>query len=204
MTAIIIPLEFAPLTLRSDLEEIITNEQADEQFFELCQANRDLRIERNAKGEIIFMPPTGTETGNRNFRVIQQLANWTDADGTGIGFDSSTGFTLPNGAKRSPDASWIQLSRWQSLTCEQQIKFAPICPDFVVELRSASDRLSDLQEKMAEYIQNGSGLGWLIDRTNKKVYIYRSQSQVECLNNPQTIDASPDLNGFILNLGKIW
>jgi len=204
MTAIIIPLEFAPLTLRSDPEEIITNEQADEQFFELCQANRDLRIERNAKGEIIFMPPTGTETGNRNFRVIQQLANWTDADGTGIGFDSSTGFTLPNGAKRSPDASWIQLSRWQSLTCEQQIKFAPICPDFVVELRSASDRLSDLQEKMAEYIQNGSGLGWLIDRTNKKVYIYRSQSQVECLNNPQTIDASPDLNGFILNLGKIW
>ncbi len=204
MTAIIIPLEFAPLTLRSDPEEIITNEQADEQFFELCQANRDLRIERNAKGEIIFMPPTGTETGNRNFRVIQQLANWTDADGTGIGFDSSTGFTLPNGAKRSPDASWIQLSRWQSLTFEQQVKFAPICPDFVVELRSASDRLSDLQEKMAEYIQNGSGLGWLIDRTNKKVYIYRSQSQVECLNNPQTIDASPDLNGFILNLGKIW
>jgi len=204
MTAIIIPLEFAPLTLRSDPQEIITNEQADEQFFELCQANRDLRIERNAKGEIIFMPPTGAETGNRNFRVIQQLANWTDADGTGIGFDSSTGFTLPNGAKRSPDASWIQLSRWQSLTCEQQIKFAPICPDFVVELRSASDRLSDLQEKMAEYIQNGSGLGWLIDRTNKKVYIYRSQSQVECLNNPQTIDASPDLNGFILNLAKIW
>jgi Uma2 family endonuclease len=201
---IIIPLEFAPLTMRSDPQEIITNEQADEQFFELCQENRDLRIERNAKGEIIFMPPTGAETGNRNFKLNQQLANWTDVDGTGIGFDSSTGFTLPNGAKRSPDASWIKLSRWQSLTSDRQIKFAPICPDFVVELRSASDRLSDLQAKMEEYIQNGSSLGWLIDRTNKKVYIYRSQSQIECLDNPNTIDGSPELNGFILDLGKIW
>jgi Uma2 family endonuclease len=204
MTAIIIPLEFAPLTMRSDPQEIIPNEQADEQFFELCQVNRDLRIERNASGEIIFMPPTGAETGNRNFKVIQQLANWTDIDGTGIGFDSSTGFTLPNGAKRSPDASWIKLSRWQCLSLDQQAKFAPTCPDFVVELRSASDRLSDLQAKMAEYMQNGSILGWLIDRTDKKVYVYRPQSELECLDNPNMIDASPELNGFILDLGKIW
>jgi Uma2 family endonuclease len=203
MTAIIIPLEFAPLTIRSDPQEIVTNEQADQQFFELCQVNRDLRIERNSRGEIIFMSPTGAETGNRNSKIIQQLANWTDIDGTGIEFDSSTGFTLPNGAKRSPDASWIKLSRWQCLSLDQQAKFAPICPDFVVELRSASDRLSDLQAKMTEYMQNGSSLGWLIDRTDKKVYIYR-QSQVECLDNPDRIDASPELNGFILNLGKIW
>jgi Uma2 family endonuclease len=150
------------------------------------------------------MSPTGAETGNRNFKVIQQLANWTDMDGTGIGFDSSTGFILPNGAKRSPDASWIQLSRWQSLTSDQQTKFAPICPDFVVELRSASDRLSDLQAKMEEYIQNGSRLGWLIDRTDKKVYVYRSQSELICLDNPSEIDGSPELNGFILDLRKIW
>jgi len=115
-----------------------------------------------------------------------------------------TGFTLPNGAKRSPDASWIKLSRWQSLSSEQQAKFAPICPDFVVELRSASDQLSDLQAKMAEYIQNGSSLGWLIDRTNKQVYIYRPQLNLECLERPNAIDASPELNGFILDLGKIW
>jgi Uma2 family endonuclease len=204
MTAIIIPLEFAPLTMRSDPQEIIPNEQADEQFFELCQVNRDLRIERNVSGEIIFMSPTGAETGNRNFKLIQQLANWADIDGTGIGFDSSTGFTLPNGAKRSPDASWIKLSRWQCLSLDQQAKFAPICPDFVVELRSASDRLSDLQAKMPEYMQNGSSLGWLIDRTDKKVYVYHSQSELECLDNPDTIDASPELNGFILNLRKIW
>lgn len=111
MTAIIIPIEFAPLTMRCDSQELITTAQTDEHFFELCHANRDLRIERNSQGEIIFMPPTGADTGNRNSKLTQQLSNWTDIDGTGIGFDSSTGFTLPNGAKRSPDASWVKLSR---------------------------------------------------------------------------------------------
>ncbi len=198
MTGIIIPIEFIPLTMRS--QEITT----DDQFFALCQANRDLRIERTAQGEVIFMSPIGAETGNRNSKLTQQLANWTDTDGTGIGFDSSTGFILPNGAKRSPDAAWIKLSRWQLLSLEQKAKFAPICPDFVVELRSVSDRLSDLQEKMVEYIENGATLGWLIDRTTKKVYVYRPQLDLECLDHPKSIDASPHLQGFNLNLEKIW
>ena len=128
-------------------------------FFDFCQLNSHLRIERNAIGKLIIMPLTGSETGNRNAKLIQQLANWTDRDGSGIGFDSSAGFILPNSATRSPDASWIKLNRWNSLSSEQKSKFAPICPDFVVEIKSSSDRLEVLQEKMQEYIDNGASLG---------------------------------------------
>jgi len=176
----------------------------DEQFFEFCQINRDLRIERAATGEILVMPPTGSETGNRNARLIVQLGIWAERDGTGIYFDSSTGFTLPNGAKVSPDAAWVKLERWNALTPEQQKKFAPICPDFVVELRSASDNLAPLKTKMQEYIDNGTLLGFLIDRQNQQVYIYRPGVAVECLAHPATVSGDSVLPGFVLDLSKIW
>jgi len=182
MTQATTQIETFPLVLH--LHPVIN--LTDDQFFEFCQINRDLRIERTATGELLIMPPTGTETGGRNFRLNGQLYNWTEQDGTGIGFDSSTGFTLPNGAERSPDAAWVKLERWNTLTPEQQQKFAPICPDFVIELRSASDNLTSLKTKMQEYIDNGAGLGWLIDRKKRQVYIYRPGVAVECVDNPAT------------------
>lgn len=179
-------------------------ELTSEQFFAICQLNRDLRLERTATGELVIMPPTGSETGGRNFRLLGQLYNWTERDSKGIGFDSSTGFTLPNGAQISPDAAWVKLERWNALTPEEQEKFAPIAPDFVVELRSASDTLKPLQDKMQQYIDNGVQLGWLIDRKQRRVYIYRPGNAVECLNNPATVSGDPILPEFVLDLSKIW
>jgi Uma2 family endonuclease len=172
----------------------------DDQFYQLCQANPDVKFERNILGEIIIMPPTGGTTGNRNFKLAQQLANWTDTDGTGIGFDSSTCFHLPNGSNRSPDAAWIPLEKWNVLTPEQQEKFPPICPDFVVELRSASDALKPLQEKMQEYMENGTSLGWLINGQNRQVEIYRQGREKEVLDNPAILSGEDILPGFRLNL----
>ncbi len=189
----------SPLVLQFPLS------MTDEQFFEFCRMNRDLRIERNKFGEISIMPPTGSETGNRNFNIAGQLWVWSEQDGTGICFDSSTGFKLSTGAQRSPDVSWIKLSRWNSLSPEEQQKFAPICPDFVIELRSKSDDLKPLQEKMQEYMQEpGIVLGWLIDRKNKRVYIYRPQMSVECLENPDSVSGEEVLPGFVLNMSKVW
>ena len=180
-------------------------QMTDEQFFEFCQINSDLSIERNKFGDISIMPPTGSETGNRDARIIQQLMNWTDADGTGIAFSSSAGFKLSTGADRSPDASWMTLERWDSLSEEQQEKFAAICPDFVVELRSPSDNLKPLLEKMAEYMREpGIQLGWLIDRKNRKVYIYRPGMPEECLDDPASVSGDPVLPGFVLNMSKVW
>ncbi|MBW4648030.1 MAG: Uma2 family endonuclease [Kastovskya adunca ATA6-11-RM4] len=177
----------------------------DEQFFEFCQVNRDLRIERNKFGEIVIMPPTGGTTGNRNFNIALQLGNWAEQDGIGICFDSSTGFKLSTGAERSPDVSWMKRERWNALSPEQQGKFAPICPDFVVELRSKSDRLNPLQEKMSEYMQEeGVQLGWLIDRKHRRVYIYRPGVPVECLENPDTVSGDLVLPRFVLNMSKVW
>ena len=180
-------------------------QMTDEQFFEFCQINRGLRIERNKLGEISIMAPTGSETGNRDARIIQQLGIWAEQDSTGICFDSSTGFKLSTGAERSPDASWIKLDRWNTLSPQQQQLFAPICPDFVVELRSSSDNLKPLQEKMVEYMQEpGIQLGWLIDRKHRKVYIYRPGLEVECLDNPATVNGEGVMPGFVLNMSKIW
>ena len=200
ITEVTTQVENSPLVLH--LHPVIN--LTDEQFFEFCQINRDLRIERAATGELLIMPPTGTETGGRNFRLNGQLYNWTEQDGTGMGFDSSTGFTLPNGAKVSPDAAWVKLERWNALTPEQQKKFAPICPDFVVELRSASDNLQPLKTKMQEYIDNGTLLGFLVDRQNQQVYIYRPGVAVECLDHPATVSGDSVLPGFVLDLSKIW
>jgi Uma2 family endonuclease len=176
----------------------------DDQFFEFCQINRDLRIERTATGELLIMPPTDSETGGSNFELAGQLGNWVKLDGTGTGFDSSTGFTLPNSAIVSPDISWVKLERWNTLSALQKTKFAPIAPDFVVELRSKSDTLKDLQDKMQQYIDNGVRLGWLIDRKQRRVYVYRPGVPVQQLDNPETVSADPELPGFVLKLGEIW
>jgi len=179
-------------------------QMTDDEFFEFCQINSELRIERNKSGELLIMPPTGSETGNRSGSVFGELYIWARQDGTGICFDSSTGFKLSMGDK-SPDASWIKLERWNALSQEQQDKFAPICPDFVVELRSASDNLKPLQEKMQEYMREpGVQLGWLIDCKNPRVYIYRPGLPEECLENPATVSGDPVLPGFVLNMSKIW
>ena len=177
----------------------------DEDFFEFCQINGDVQIEQNKLGELVIMSPTGLETGNRNFNIAIQLGIWAEKDGTGIGFDSNAGFTLSTGAVRSPDASWMKLDRWNALTPEEKQKFAPICPDFVLELRSASDNLKPLQEKMEEYMEEpGIQLGWLIDRKNRNVYIYRPGMDVECLENPASIGGETVLPGFVLDLSKVW
>ncbi|MEH2057103.1 MAG: Uma2 family endonuclease [Nostoc sp.] len=179
-------------------------ELTDEQFFQLCQANRDLRFERTATGELIIMPPTGGETGNRNAGLTAQLWIWNEQNKLGIVFDSSTGFKLPNGADRSPDASWLRLERWNALTQEQQTKFIPLCPDFVIELLSPSDSLKVAQEKMREYIDNGVRLGWLINRKSRQVEIYRPGKEVEVLESPVTLSGEDVLNGFVLNLELVW
>ena len=176
----------------------------DSDFYELCLANQDLRIERTSDGDIIIMPPTGGETGRRNFDLSVSFGSWARADGTGVGFDSSTVFALPNGARRSPDLAWVKLSSWNALTAEQRRGFPPLCPDFVVELRSHTDSLSALQDKVPEYIANGAQLGWLIDPIEKKAYVYRPQLEVECLENPASISGGSLLEGFTLDLTEVW
>jgi Uma2 family endonuclease len=176
----------------------------DEQFYRLCQDNPDLRFELTAQRELVIMSPTGSKTGWRNSRINQRLANWTEKSGSGVSFDSSTGFTLPNGAKRSPDAAWVRREVWEALTDEQQEEFAPICPDFVIELRSAKDSLEGLQEKMKEYLENGTQLGWLFDAKNKGVYVYRPNQSVECLETPSSISGEPVLSGFLFDPSEIW
>ena len=175
-----------------------------DQFLQLCADNDVLRLELTADSELIIMPPTGLTTSSRNSDLNYQLTHWSYRDGTGIVFDSNAGFTLPNGAVRAPDASWLLLSRWQTLTPDQQAKFAPICPDFVIELRSPSDDLPIIQTKMAEYLTNGARLGWLIDPQNRQVHIYRPNRPITILNTPTTISADPELPGFTLNLQTIW
>ena len=176
----------------------------DEQFYELCQNNRDLRFERNVEGKLIIMAPTGGGTGKRNFDLILQLGKWNEQKHLGICFDSSTGFKLPNGADRSPDVAWVPVSKWNNLTQEQQEKFLPLCPDFVIELRSPSDDLKTLQDKMQEYLDNGTRLGWLINRKNRQVEVYRQGKDKEILNNPDSLSGEDILTNFSLKLESIW
>jgi Uma2 family endonuclease len=192
--------EIKPMVLK--FHPVIT--MTDDQLFEFCQLNQDFRIERKATGEIVIMSPTGSETDQRNFDLIGQLWGWTKQDGTGVGFGSSGGFTLPSGAVRSPDAAWIKKTDWEAIPQEKRQKFAPICPQFVIELRSQSDSLKELKTKMEEYITNGTLLGWLIDRVQCKVYIYRPNAVVEELDNPSTLSGEEILPGFVLDLSEIW
>lgn len=179
-----------------------TIELTDEQFFQLCINNRDLRLEQTAEGELIIMPPTGWKSGNRNSKLTARVEVWADADGTGLAFDSSTGYILPNGAKRSPDASWVSLERLEALNPDPT-RFLPMAPDFAVELRSANDELKTLQKKMQEYINNGVRLGWLIDPQNQRVEIYRSGQEIEVLQSPTSLSGENILPGFILELNQI-
>jgi Uma2 family endonuclease len=177
---------------------------SDDALYRLCLANPDLRIERTAEGELIVMPPTGAKTSNRNSILTTALGVWTEKDGTGLSFDSNAGFLLPNGAERSPDASWVLNSRWDALTPEQQERFAPLCPDFVVELKSPSDKVVDLHAKMREYAENGARLGWLIDPESRRVWIYQSTREAACLEGPSSVSGDPVLPGFVLDVTRLW
>ena len=192
----LIPPELIALTHRS---------VTPEEFEQLCADYRDLRLELTSTGELIVMPPTGLQTGRQNFNLKSQLGAWfRQQHDAGVCFDNDVGFTLPNGAIRSPDASWIKREKWDGLTKQQRQRFGPWCPDFVVELRSASDRLSELRNKMLEYIENGASLGWLIDPFERQVYVYRPNEEVITLDNPETVSAHPLLPGFTLNLIELW
>lgn len=179
-------------------------EMDEDQFFEFCQINRDWRIERSAEGDLEVMPPTGWETGNRNIEIAAQLQMWARQDGTGLATDSSSGFRLPNGAVRAPDAARVRRERLTDLTDEQKQKFLPLCPDFVIELRSPSDSLDTLEGKMHEYLENGTKLGWLIDAANRQVYIYRPGAEVERVDKASELSGDPVLSGFVLDLRRIW
>ena len=185
-----------------NLEPLVT--LTDDAFYALCRANPEVRFERTAKGELIVVPPTGGETGKSNSTINAQIWLWNDQNQLGEVFDSSTGFTLPSGADRSPDVSWVEKSRWDALTKEQKEKFIPLCPDFVIEILSPNDSLKKTQNKMQEYIENGCRLGWLINRKKQEVEISRPKQDVEVLKLPQTLSGENVLPGFILNLQKIW
>jgi Uma2 family endonuclease len=185
-----------------NLESVI--DLSDEQFYLLCRRNPDLRFERSAQGDLIIMSPTAGGTGKRNFKLAVKFGYWVEQNDLGYGFDSSTGFTLPNGAIRAPDLSWIRKERWDALAAEEEDKFSAICPDFVVELKSKSDRLSVLQAKMREYMENGAQLGWLINPEAKQVEIYRPEQEPELLESPQTLSGEDVLPGFELDLQVIW
>ena len=177
---------------------------SDEQFFQICQKNSDLRFERNAQGDITIMAPAGSETGMRNSDLNADIVIWNRRKKLGVTFDSSAGFKLPNGADRSPDSSWILKERWEALTPEQRSRFAPICPDFVMELMSPSDSLKTTQAKMQEYQENGARLGWLINRKDRQVEVYRIGQPVEILKSPTTLSGEDVLPDFVLDLASIW
>ncbi len=192
--------EVLPIVLR--LHPVI--QLTEEEFATFCEHNREVRIERRRTGELELMSPTKGYTGNHEAEVVMQLGNWTRRDGSGVFFGSSAGFTLPNRAMRSPDASWVLKSRLALMTPEDENRFMPICPDFVVEVRSITDRLRVFQDKMDEYIENGARLGILIDPLEKRVHVYRPGASVQIYDNPETVSADPELPGFVLNIREVW
>ncbi|MEW6750335.1 MAG: Uma2 family endonuclease [Candidatus Latescibacterota bacterium] len=177
---------------------------SDEEFLAFCRQNPDWRFEMSSEGDLIIMAPTGSRTGRQNLTLAGIFYAWCEADGTGVGFDSSAGFTLPNGARRSPDLAWVRNSRWDALTEAEQEVFAPLCPDFVVELRSPSDSLDALHAKMREYMENGAQLGWLIDPLDRRVHVYRPCAAPVCLDEAASLSGDPVLPGFVLDCRRVW
>ncbi|MFP4088826.1 MAG: Uma2 family endonuclease [Cyclobacteriaceae bacterium] len=176
----------------------------EDEFFAFCQENRHLRMEKTSQGNIIIMSPTGGETGRTNFKISTILGNWNEQTMLGEAFDSSTGFSLPNGATRSPDAAWVLQSRWDALSSEEKKKFPPLCPDFIIELRSGSDHLPELRSKMQEWMENGCRLAWLLDPVEKKVVIYRhGQAPEERQGFDQQLSGEEVLPGFVLDLSRL-
>lgn len=182
----------------------LLKQMSEEEFYEFCRLNPDLSLELTSEGDLIIMPPTGGKSGARNATLGARLTTWALENKSGKAFDSSTVFALPSGAKRSPDFAWVKNERWEALTEDEQERFPPLCPDFVVELRSRTDTLKNLREKMEEYMANGAQLGWLIDPLERKAHVYRPSAPVEELNNPQTISGEPLLRGLELDLQEIW
>lgn len=176
----------------------------DEEFMQIASENEEWQFESTKDGKLVIMPPTGGNTGRRNSKIIAQLENWSSANNLGEVFDSSTMFVLPNGARRSPDAAWIRQERWNALSLEQQDKFPPLCPDFVIELRSPSDNIEELQQKMQEYLDNGTVLGWLIDPKTRRIEVYRGGRNKEVLESPSTLSGEDVLPGFVLDLPAIY
>ena len=192
----------APQPLTVQLEPVL--HISDDELLELSRINRDLRLERTARGELVIMTPTGGLAGGRSAELTFQLAAWARRDGTGVAFESSTGFKLPNGAVRSPDAAWVHRERLGQLSAEEKVRFLPLCPDFVVELRSFSDPLLLLQDKLAEYVANGARLGFLVDPDERRIHIYREGGSIEVLEEPSSVTGDPVLKGFRLELAAIW
>ncbi len=195
-----VPMDGGAMVVRLTPE----TQMSGEQLLRFCERNDELRIERTADGNLIIMAPVGYEGDRRNFRLLKPFADWEEKAGGGECSGSSAGFILPNGAMRSPDVAWVRQEQLEKLTAEQRERFLPICPDFVLELRSRTDRLSTLKKKMAEYIGNGARLGWLIDPIDKQVFVYRPGQPVEHLRNPATLSGEPVLAGFTLALARVW
>ncbi len=179
-------------------------DMTDDQFFEFCRINPDLRIERAADGKVIIMSPAGGRTGARNLEIAMQLGQWAKRDGRGVAFDSSTGFRLPNGATRAPDAAWVLRARLEVLDDKAKDRFLPLCPDFVIELRSPSDDPGAIREKMEEYQANGAQLGWLIDPMDRRVYVYAGDAERREIAAPTGLSAESVLPGFVLDLTAVW
>ena len=190
------------MTFTLDFSSVATLDDA--QFDQLCRNNPDIQFERTAQGELIIMPPVGAKSGNRELDLMGQLWAWNRQKKLGKTFSSSTCFRLPNGALRSPDASWIQLTRWNQLNDAEQKRFAPICPDFVIELRSESDQLKTLQDKMTEYLDNGCQLGWLIDPQSQELTVYQPQRSPEILGQPKALAGGDLMPDFICDLDFLW
>lgn len=186
------------------LKDRVTNKMTDEEFLWFCQENRDLRIERNSNLEILLMSPVTSLSGFWNAEVLRQLANWAIEQKGGFVFDSSTGFTLPDRSVLSPDASWVSKTKWVALSAEDKNKFAPVCPEFVIEIRSKSDSLEDLQAKMKNWIANGTQLAWLLDPSQKDFHIYRASGEAEKIQGfDKKLKGEGPVEGFVLDLGQI-
>lgn len=193
-------LQQSELPVRLRFERPMT----DEDLLRFCAANETMRVEREANGELIVMSPSGSGTGRTNSELNFQLALWARGAGTGTTFDSNAGFTLPDGSVRSPDAAWVAWSRWNALSEEQREGFAPLCPEFVIELRSPSDALDELRAKMEMWIANGAELAWLLDPASKVVEIYRAGRAVEVQQGHSAAYGEGPVGGFVLDLGNIW